>query len=50
MCVDGCGIGRWVGERMRCRDWGVELPVSLMAMSALVFIKSSQIHIVVIFN
>ena len=49
LCIDGCSTGEYVSEGMVCTSWATP-PVSLMAMSAISFTKSSEVYIVISFN
>ena len=49
-CTDACELGQYVGQGMECISWVNQKPTSLMAMTVLAFIRSSQMHIVVTFN
>ena len=49
-CLANCSSGEYVGAEMNCKNWLVQPPLSLMEMTSIVFIKSSEIHIVVNFN
>lgn len=49
-CLSSCPDGDYVGVGMVCQKWATEPPISLMVMSTIVFVKNSEVHVVVVFN